>query len=49
MPKAPPSGEPTCREILKIGLVEDKGAFHSSFEADDFKLNEVFQHYGEPM
>ena len=49
VPKAPPSGETTCREILISGLVEDKGDFHSSFEADDFKLKEVFQHIGEPM
>ena len=48
-PNAPPSGEPTCREILLSCLVEDKGAFHSSFEADDFKLKEVFQRIGEPM
>ena len=37
-PNAPHSGEPTCREILISGLVEDKGDFHPSFEADDFKL-----------
>ena len=49
MPKAPSSGEPTCREILISGLVEDKGDFHSSFEAADFKLKEVFQHIGKPM
>ena len=48
MPKTPPSGEPTCREILIGGLVEDKGDFRSSFEADDFGLKEVLQHIGEP-
>ena len=35
VPKTPPSGETTCREILISGLVEDKSDFHSSFEADD--------------
>ena len=49
MPKVPPSGEPTFREILISGLVEDKGDFHSSLEASDFKLKEVFQYIGEPM
>ena len=49
VPKAPPSGEPTCREILISGLVENKGNFHSTFEADDFKMKEIFQHIGEPM
>ena len=49
MPKTPPSGEPSCREVLIRGLVEDKGDFHSSFEADDCKLKDVFQHIGEPM
>ena len=49
MPKVPPSGEPTFREILISGLVEDKGDFHSSLEASDFKLKEVFQYICEPM
>ena len=42
MPKTPPSGEPTFREILISGLVEDKGEIHFSFEADDNKMKEVF-------
>ena len=47
--KAHPSGDSTTsREILISGLVEQKGDFHSSFEADDSKLQEVFQHIGEP-
>ena len=47
--KAPPSGDSTTfREILISRLVEQKGDFHSSFEADDSKLQEVFQHIGEP-
>ena len=49
VPKTRPSGEPTCREILISGLVEDKGDFHSSFQADDFQSKEVFQHNGEPI
>ena len=49
MPKALTNGEPTCREILISGLVDDKGDFHSSFEADDFKLKEVFERIGEAV
>ena len=48
-PKAPPSGEPTSRGIQIGALVDDKADFQSSFEADDFKLKEVFQHIGQPM
>ena len=47
--KCSPSGEPTCREVLISYLVENKGDFHSSFEADDSELKEVFQHSSEPM
>ena len=48
-PKAPPSGEPTSCEIQISALVDDKADFHSSFEADDYKLKEVFQYIGQPM
>ena len=35
------------REIIINGLVENKGTFKSSFEADNSKLQEVFNHMDE--
>ena len=37
------------REIIINGLVEDKGTFKSSFEADNSKLQEVFNHMDKKL
>ena len=41
--------ESLSREIIINGLVDDEGTFKSSFEGDNSKLQEVFNHMDEKI